>query len=189
MEKLLKDGRLRKLLEHGDEELARECREGGCSVCGAVLHGAKFKRQPRGPEWVEGWDRRYSFCCECDGCRKRHTPSSLRFLGRRVYVSVVVVLAAAMMHGLAPRRVERLRQVLGIDEKTLERWRTWWLETFVQSGFWKVAKARFMPGLDEEIVPLSLVEEFGANRRDGMVNLLKFLSPISVPDGLKGLAM
>ncbi len=46
-----------------------------------------------------------------------------------------------------------------------------------------------MPGLDEDILPLSLVEEFGAKRRDGMVNLLKFLSPISVPGGLESVAM
>ena len=112
MDRLLRDGRLRKLLEHGDEDLARECREGGCELCGGVLHSAKYARKPRGPEGVEAWDRRHSFCCEEEGCRKRHTPPSLRFLWRRVYVSVVVVLVAAMVHGVKPRRVERLRQVL-----------------------------------------------------------------------------
>jgi hypothetical protein len=179
MERLLSDGRLRKLLEHGDEDLARECREGGCGLCAGVLHSAKYRRKPRGP--VEGWDQRHSFCCAQEGCRKRHTPPSLRFLGRRVYVSVVVVLVAAMVHGLKPRRVERLREALGIDSKTLERWRAWWLESFVQSGFWKGAKGRFMPPLDERRLPLSLVEAFGAHRREGMVKLLEFLAPITVP--------
>jgi hypothetical protein len=98
-----------------------------------------------------------------------------------VYVSVVVVLVAAMVHGLKPRRVERLREALGIDSKTLERWRAWWLESFVQSGFWKGAKGRFMPPLDERRLPLSLVEAFGAHRREGMVKLLEFLAPITVP--------
>ena len=181
MEKLLKDGRLRKLLEHGDEELARECREGGCRVCAGVLHGASYKRNPRGPDGVEGWDRRYSFCCAQEGCRKRHTPPSLRFLGRRVYVSVVVVLVVAMMHGSKAHRVERLRQVLGIDEKTLERWRTWWLENFVQGEFWKGAKSRLMPPADEGRMPLSLVEVFEARGAEGMVKLLGFLAPISAP--------
>ena len=180
MKKLLKDGRLRKLLEHGDEDLAMECREGGCLYCGGVLHSAKYKRQPLGPEEVAGWDRRYSFCCAEEGCRKRHTPPSLRFLGRKVYVGVVVVLVSAMMHGLAPHRVERLRQELGIDEHTLKRWRAWWLETFVQSGFWKGERARFMPSLDETIMPLSLVEAFGTNR-EGLLKLLEFLSPITAP--------
>jgi len=187
MERLLKDGRLRKLLEHGDEDLARECREGGCGLCGGVLHSAKYQRKPRGVEGVEGWNRRHSFCCAEEGCRKRHTPPSLRFLGRRVYVSVVVVLAAAMMHGLKPRRVERLRQIAGLDAKTLERWRAWWLETFIDSGFWKGAKARFMPAVDEQRMPLCLVEAFGAQHREGLVRLLEFLAPITVPDR-KGVA-
>jgi len=187
MERLLRDGRLRKLLEHGDEDLARECREGGCGVCGGVLHSAKYERKPRGLEGVEGWDRRHSFCCAEAGCRKRHTPPSLRFLGRRVYVSVVVVLVAAMMHGLKPDRVERLRQLAGLDAKTLKRWRAWWLETFVGSGFWKGAKGRFMPLVDEQRVPLSLVEAFRARHREGMVKLLEFLAPLTVPDR-KGVA-
>ncbi len=38
-----------------------------------------------------------------------------------------------------------------------------------------------MPGLDKDTMPLSLVEAFGARRREGMVKLLKFLSPITVP--------
>lgn len=189
MDRLLRDGRLRKLLEYGDEDMACKCREGGCRLCGGVLHSAKYKRKPRGPEGVEGWDRRYSFCCEQEGCRKRHTPPSLRFLGRRVYVSVVVVLAAAMLHGLKPHRVGRLRQELGIDRKTLERWRAWWLEAFVQSGFWKGAKGRFMPPVDEGEMPLSLVEAFGAQGREGMVKLLEFLAPITAPIRKGGIGM
>jgi hypothetical protein len=104
-----------------------------------------------------------------------------------VYVSVVVVLVAAMRHGLKPHRVERLRQVMGIDEKTLGRWRRWWMETFVQSRFWKGAKGRFMPPVDEMCMPLSLVETFGARKREGMVKLLEFLAPITEP-GRKGVA-
>ena len=114
-------------------------------------------------------------------------PQSLRFLGRRVYVSVVVVLVAAMVHGVKPRRVERLRQVLGIDARTLERWRRWWLKTFVRTGFWKGAKGRFMPPVDEKRIPLSLVEAFGAQHRGGLVKLLEFLAPITAP-GRKGVA-
>jgi len=180
MEKLLRDRRLFKLLEHGDDDLAQKCREGGCQECNGILHSAKYKRQPLGPEEVAGWDRRHSFCCAEEGCRKRHTPPSLRFLGRKEYVGVVVVLVSAMMHGVAAHRVERLRQVLGINEKTLKRWRTWWVETFVESRFWRGARGQFMPPVDEKIMPLSLVEAFGADR-GGLLKLMEFLSPITVP--------
>jgi len=183
MERLLKDRRLFKLLERIDWDLAQTERAGACRYCGAKLHCGDFVRKPLGCE--AGWDKRYSF--DCSRCRKRHTPPSVRFLGRRVYVSVVVVLAGAMMHGLKPNRVERLRQVLGIDARTLERWRRWWMETFVHTAFWKGAKGRFMPPVDAKRLPLSLVETFGAQHREGLVKLVEFLAPITVP-GRKGVA-
>ena len=185
MEKLLKDGVLCKLLEEVDWDLAEAIRVERCRYCGAKLHCGDFTRKPRGV--VVTWDKRHSF--DCSRCRKRHTPPSVRFLGRKVYAGIVVVLVAAMMHGPNARRIDTLHEALGIDRRTLNRWRQWWLETFVQSGFWKGARARFMPRLDEEILPLSLVDEFGAKRRDSMVNLLSFLSPIGVSGGLEGVAM
>jgi len=178
MEKLLSDGRLFKLLEKVDADLAEEAREGGCEHCGEEkLHRGDYDRLPRGGP---GWDKRYSFNCARKNCRKRKTPASVRFLGRKVYVGVVVVLVGAMMHGAKPHRVERLRQELGVDERTLKRWRAWWLETFAESRFWRGARGQFMPTVDEKVIPLSLVEAFGANRA-GLLKLMEFLSPITAP--------
>ena len=178
MEKLLKDGLLIKLLEKVDADLAEEAEAEGCVYCGEKLHHGDYKRKPRGgPEW----DRRRSFCCARENCRKRKTPPSVRFLGRKVYVGAVVVLLSAMMHGLKRKRVERLRNELGISERTLERWRVWWLENFVDSAFWKSARARFMPRLEESLLPLSLVAAFAAERREGLIRLLLFIAPITAP--------
>jgi hypothetical protein len=178
MEKLLKDVLLFKLLEKMDSEMADAADAEGCKYCGGELHHGDYPRKPRGgPKW----EKRRSFCCAKRGCRKRKTPPSVRFLGRKVYAGVVVVLLSAMMHGLKPRRVETLRSELRIDERTLERWRVWWLENFAGGGFWKNARAFFMPRLDETVLPLSLVEAFQAKRRAGMARLLEFLSPITIP--------
>jgi hypothetical protein len=46
------------------------------------------------------------------------------------------------------------------DRRTLERWRQWWLTTFVQSSFWKGARARFMPPLCQRTLPASLCLSF-----------------------------
>ena len=179
MEKLLKDGRLFKLLEKADSDMAAEAEAEGCDHCGEEkLHRGDYPRKPRGGP---RWDKRYSFCCAKKGCRKRKTPPSVRFLGRKVYAGVVVVLVSAMMHGLKPQRVEKLREALGIDRRTLERWRAWWLENFAGSRFWRSARAFFMPRLDETVLPLSLVEAFKAKLRDGMARLLEFIAPITVP--------
>ena len=144
-----------------------------------VLHSAKYKRKPRSGQKECQEERRDSFCCDQDGCRKRHTPPSVRFLGRRVYWGVVVVLVSAAAHGITPERMRVLREALGIDRRTLERWRQWWQETFVQSPFWKVARARFMPLLSEKSLPLSLGRAFQVTRPGQLRQLLRFLAPIT----------
>ena len=185
MEKLAKDRLLIKLLEKADSDMAEEAAAEGCDHCGEKrLHHGDYKRKPRGGP---RWDKRYSFCCAKDDCRKRKTPPSVRFLGRKVYVGVVVVLVSAMLHGLKRKRVARLRDELGISARTLARWRAWWLENFADSRFWKSARARFMPRLDESLLPRSLVEAFHAKQRSGMARLLEFIAPITVP-ARKGVA-
>ncbi len=123
----LADARLYEVLAGIDADLAETARRAGCRVCGGVLHSACFPRKPRGGpgELPAGYDRRHSFCCAADGCRTRRTPPSVRFLGRKVYLGAVVVLATTLRHGLTRMRADRLRQLLGVDARTLERWRHW----------------------------------------------------------------
>lgn len=179
----LADRSLYELLEKCDADLAEKCRLNGCLKCEhGKLHRANYERKPRGgPKDPQRPKDTYrdSFCCDQDGCRKRHTPPSVRFLGRKVYWGVVVVLISAMRHGLKPKRVKALREQLGIDRRTLERWRTWWLEKFVQSQFWKEARARFMPLLCQKTLPRSLCEVFQIDRLDRLLKLLQFLRPIT----------
>jgi hypothetical protein len=35
-----------------------------------------------------------------------------------------------MQHGVSAFRAKRLKELFGASRQTLERWRTWWLETF-----------------------------------------------------------
>lgn len=162
-----------------DADLAEIVRQGGCVLCGGKLHRANYKRKPRsGSQRIEEV-LRDSFCCDQDGCRKRHTPPSVRFLGRRIYWGVVVVLVSAVRHGLTPERMGVLREALGIDHRTVERWRQWWLETFVQSPFWKRARARFLPPICEQSLPLSLAQVFHIARPGQLIQLLRFLSPVT----------
>jgi hypothetical protein len=168
-----------------DADRAEAVRLAGCLAClVGKLHSAKYKRKPRtGTEKIEE-TYRHSFCCDQDGCRKRHTPPSVRFLGRRVYHGVLVVLVSAAHHGITPERMRVLREALGIDRRTLERWRQWWLDTFVQSAFWKVGRARLMPVICEKSLPLSLAQFFRVDAPGQLLELLKFLSPlttISIP--------
>lgn len=173
------DQSLYRLLEHVDEELAQSVREGGCVYCReGTLHQADYQRKPRGGP--EGWTERYSFCCDQDGCRRRHTPPSVRFLGRKVHVGLVVVLKTALHQGLSDGRLARLRLVLPqIDRRTVERWRRWWGGNFIATAFWRIARARFTPPLLAEDLPRGLCEHFPVDAPDGLVKLLRWLSPMT----------
>lgn len=188
MEKLIQSAWLRKFIARVDQELADAMKAAGCIWCLlGVLHHSDYERKLRGCGEMNETDLRVSFCCNREGCRKRHTPPSLMFLGRRRYSGVVVVLLTAMTQGVNEHRVRQLREELGVDARTLKRWRKWWMEDFVQSAFWKGAKAFFRGGVDEGAMPLPLVKAFGATRVKGLIKLMTFLLPISIgPLGVAG---
>ena len=119
----LADQLLPQLLEKVDQDLAEAIRVQGCIHCGGKLHSAKIQRKPRGLPEGTPWKTRFSFCCDKEGCRRRATPPSVRFLGRKVYVGFVVVLLAAMRHGLSVARVAQLGKITGAHWRTVARWR------------------------------------------------------------------
>jgi hypothetical protein len=143
-----------------------------------VLHSASFPRKPRGglDPLPAGYDRRHSFCCAVEGCRTRRTPPSVRFLGRKVYLGAVVVLAAVLRHGLTGPRVARLRRLLGVEARTLERWRHWWRRTFAESPWWKAMRGRFVPPVSPSALPRSLLERFAGAGSAPLVKLLQCLA-------------
>ena len=67
-----------------DQDLADAIRKIGCP-CGGRLHSADYLRNPCGVAGglIDELRIRLSFCCDRDGCRKRTTPPSVRFLGRK----------------------------------------------------------------------------------------------------------
>ena len=175
----LADARLYEVLTRIDTDLAETTRQAGCRVCGAVVHSAPFPRKPRGgPAGLPAeYDRRHSFCCAIEGCRKRRTPPSVRFLGRKVYLGAVVVLATALRHGPTRTRAARLRELLGVDARTLARWRHWWCDTFAESPWWTAMRGRFAPPVPTSGLPDSLVRRFAGDRWEPLVALLRFVAP------------
>lgn len=170
-----------------DQDLAETARKMACP-CGGRLHCANYPRKPRGADDLpEPYQRRLSFCCDRDGCRKRVTPPSVRFLGRKVYLGVVVILVAAMRQGPSPRRVVELSRLFGADRRTIARWQVLWQEQFPQTPFWKVARGRLLRSVDLSVLPRSLTEAFVHRDDDqqGWRKLLLFLSPITITGGLR----
>jgi len=180
-QELLGDTRLFQLLVRMDEDLAAKAQAEGCA-CGGRLHRARYPRKPRGSpaELEEAYASRHSFCCAREGCRRRKTPSSVRFLDRRVYLGVVVLLATACEGALSRRRVAALRERLGVSERTLRRWRTWWRETFPRTRFWRTARGGFVPAVAIGALPASLLERFrGAHEAERVIRVLRFLAALA----------
>lgn len=183
---LLRDATFWAFLFTIDQDLAEHCRQAGC-CCGGRLHGANYPRKPRGPRGLpDEYRYRLSFCCARDGCRKRVTPPSVRFLGRKVYLGVVVILVSAMRQGPTPRRIRELTELFGASRRTIYRWRDFWNEHFPKTTFWQLARARLVPVFEIVDFPRSLLEAFvgAGDDRDGWKKLLCFLSPITTTKGL-----
>ena len=115
------------------------------------------------------------------------TPPSVRFLGPKVYLGVVVILISAMRQGPTQRRVRELSLRFGADRRTIARWQVLWREHFPQTPFWKLARARLTPVLEIVTLPYSLLDAFLTRHRRcrGWTLLLRFLSPITVPGALR----
>ena len=183
VQRLLQDLVFYGRLERCDEDIARGRQSQGCR-CGGPLHQGHFQRKPRGGSAALGamFDRRFSYCC--GHCRTRTTPPSLRFLGRKVYLGAIVLLLPAVGRRLPPGVVAALRRVLGPSVRTLRRWLAWWTEVFTRTPFWKVARARLMPIVDEVELPASLVERFDTGHDYADVErMLAFIGPVTTATG------
>ena len=162
-----------------DQDIAAEVQAGGCP-CGGVLHSARYPRKPRGIRSAldESYNTRLSFCCAEDGCRRRTTPPSVRFLGRKVYLGVMVLLMAAMRHGLSTRRRQALIEALDVSPQTLWRWRRWWQGTFPRSRCWRAEQGLFMPPIPPQQLPDTLLERLTSESLVvGVCHLLRLVAP------------
>ena len=178
---LLADPKFHERILDFDRDRAEACRATGCPDCGGPLHAANYLRKPRG--WLialgEQHNLRFSFCCAVDGCRDRATPPSLRFLGRKVYLATIVTLISAMRNGLTERRLGKLAEAIGVDRRTVARWRSWWLATFTSTPLWRARSAEFMPPVERDHLPASLLIRFLGDAGEQLAGFLSFLGPIT----------
>lgn len=177
---LVHDPKLYILLTEADDERAARVRAAGCS-CGGVLHSARYRRKPRGiaREQRQCVYWRHSFCCNVDGCRSRHTPQSVFYLGRRVYLGAVMLLATALRCEVSGSALRRLCEVFGVPRATLDQWRSWWNGALLATPFWKVAAGQFMPPISE-VMPAAVLARFTAGDPIArLLQVLRLLAPLS----------
>jgi hypothetical protein len=146
-------------LMKADTTMAATVAAEGCPFCGGPLHVANYQRKPRGGAIAEAGEEfalRHSLCCGRRGCRRRVLPPSLRFLGRRVYLEVVVMFAVALME--ADQAMRAAARCARVSARTLVRWVRWWREQVPQSRWWMELRSRLVPPApDETDLPRGLV--------------------------------
>lgn len=167
-----------------DHELAESTRQKGCA-CGGKLHLSNYPRSPFGlpSKFRPVYDKRLSFCC--DNCRKRVTPPSVRFFGRRWYPAPLLLLISALMVSINDARIAQIKRHFGItvSESTWKRWRRWWRETFVETHFWKQARGIITQNNNKtDSMARRLLNAFQGTIDKKIILLLKFLSPITADD-------
>ena len=176
------------LLEREDEAVTQRVAAVGCQVCEGRLHRSDFDRKPRGALIApagEAFVRRFSLCCGREGCRKRATPPSVRFLGRRVYLGVVVLVASIV--ALSLRAAGEVRRQTGVPGRTVRRWLGWWQGPFLDTEVFVTICARLI-GVDVGQVPASIVGRLEGTRTERVRRMLEWLLPLttgSVPDGAR----
>lgn len=178
----LRFSRSARLLVVIDQAIAHEVRSGHCPQCGGTLHVADYPRKPRGLGAFQTRDfqTRLSFCCANDGCRKRCTPPSVRFLGRKVYVAVIVTLVTALQHGLTPRRRQRLIDHLDLCPQTIHRWQRWWRDVFALTRCWREQHSHFLPQLRPAQLPGALLGRLLGDRlRHRLGYFLQLIAPVT----------
>ena len=122
---------------------------------------------------------RFSFCCATEGCRRRLTPASLRFLGRKVFFGVLVLLVPVLRDGATPERLGRLCERFTVSARTVRRWMRFWRETFVASRVWQSWKGYFALPVRADAMPMSLLAAFSeiTDTASRLVAVLRLVAP------------
>lgn len=165
-----------------DQELTQNVQKEDCAFCGGRLHQANYHRSPFGvpPSIRSNYDKRFSLCC--DTCRKRTTPQSVRFFGRRWYPAPLLVLVSTLTLGINERRLKQVKQHLGVavSESTWKRWRRWWRQSFETTPFWQQTRGLALKAVEtKKLFPRALFVLFQGTFEEKLQLLLKFLSPLT----------
>ena len=75
--------------------------------------------------------------------------------------------------------MRHLTEAVGVDRRTVARWQVWWRDSFTASPFWQIARAAFMPPVDQDRLPATLIERFTGDDAGRLIALLRFIAPVT----------
>ena len=176
---LLKNSKFFFQLFNIDRHTAEECKKKRCPYCGGPLHYANYARKPRGElvDLPEEYRVKFSLCCGREGCRRRITPSSCRFMGRKVYWYCAILIIMTLRHnGFS---IYNLCKKFKISHKTINRWIAFYQNTFPSLPQWQRIRGLIPASVKNNELPGGLVNYFiklKTSVEDALKSCLEFLS-------------
>jgi hypothetical protein len=133
-----------------------------CPHCGGLLDVANYPRKPCGAlcKLPDGFCIRFSMCCRKDGCRRRLTPASVRFLDRRVYLGFVTIIVTLMREKCPRDSYVVLQAELGVDFHTIQSWKKFWTQIFPRGDRARIIRSWFPEGGSSDDLLLALWNRF-----------------------------
>jgi len=180
LSELLKKKSLFHCLYTIDKNTAEQYRKMPCPHCGGPLHFANYSRKPRGePDGIcEIFFIRFSLCCGKEGCRHRIIPPSCRFLDRKVYwhVAILVIISE---YQKKESSIFKLAKRFNISRNTIARWIQFYQEIFPYRSEWQRIRGQVSALIKSNELPSSLVNHFlnlKSCAKNALISCLKFLS-------------
>lgn len=170
------------LLFRIDQDLADQRQTARCPHCDGPLHHGNYQRKPRGllDRLPDEYFVRQSFCCGNPECRRRCLPSSVLFMGRRVYWRGVILMAMALRQRKPQSASKtRLMELFDVSRQTINRWVCYFLEIFPKSEQWQRLRGMVGAQVSNHDLPGSLFDFF-ENRHsaseEAFLRCLRFLA-------------
>ncbi len=170
-----------------DVRAAERIQASGCPHCEGPLHVSNYDRKVRGlsEEATDAgcYGLRLSLCCGREGCRRRATPPSTRFSGRRIYAAIAVL---ALSLSLSVEERAEAVEVGEVEERrgaparsTRKRWRSWWRHTLFEMPWFGAMCAQFAEPVEMASAPDSLLAKFRGALTARVQDLIVWVSPLT----------
>lgn len=171
------------ILDEIDAEITAKVRANGCPICASPLHMSRYPRKPRGIPTEINRKRwwRLSLCCSQRDCRKRITPPSVTFLGRKWYPGCVVVAVCSDIQGQPAITIpiNRMIEFFGVSWKTVKRWQKWWSKWVPKTALWRRLQGHLAHPVDTSLLPRNLLERIVGTAVEQLVSFLRLIGPLT----------
>jgi hypothetical protein len=99
------------------------------------------------------------------------------FLGRRVYVACIVLVAVALQQN-STRTAQQVETMLGVPVRTLRRWMSWFRNEYLRTRQWLLRQGFIVTSAPARVIG-ELMDRFMASANDpqkGLVNFIRFMT-------------